>query len=39
MISHSYVKFSLDHCNSYDIFMTYIKAHLQPDRIPTHSIE
>jgi len=33
-LSHGYVEFSLDNANSHDIFMAYLKAHLEPDRIP-----
>mmetsp|Transcript_1619 Transcript_1619/g.4104 ORF Transcript_1619/g.4104 Transcript_1619/m.4104 type:complete len:659 (-) Transcript_1619:106-2082(-) len=33
-LSHGYVEFSLDNMNSHDIFMAYLKAHLEPDRIP-----
>lgn len=33
-LSHGYVEFSLDHANSHDIFMAYLKAHLPPERIP-----
>ena len=38
-LSHGYVEFSLDHVNSHDIFMAYLKAHLAPDRIPQREVD
>ncbi len=34
MLSNGYIKFSLDHSNSYNIFMVYLKTHLPPDQVP-----
>lgn len=33
-LSHGYVEFSLENANSHDMVMAYLKAHLEPDRIP-----
>ncbi|KAL9187104.1 hypothetical protein ACHAXT_010824 [Thalassiosira profunda] len=33
-LGNGYVEFSLENANSHDVFLAYLKAHLEPDRIP-----
>ena len=37
-LSHGYVEFTLDNANSHDVFMAYLKAHLEPDRVPQRDL-
>jgi len=38
-LSHGFVEFSLENANSHDMVMAYLKAHLEPDRIPKRGPE